>query len=45
MRVGVAPPLPFGTPRLRGTHGCQRMGAGAVGDAMPDGADTGVDVQ
>jgi len=43
-RVTVASePLP--TRRVRGIQGSQRLGHRAVGDASPDGADTGVDVQ
>jgi len=44
VRVGVASPLGR-RPRVRGIHGCQRSSSPAVGEATPDGADTGVDVQ
>ncbi len=43
-RVTVAS-APFRTSRVRGSHGSHRFGHRAVGDAPPDGADTGVDVQ
>ena len=36
-------PLP--TWRVRGSQGSHRLGHRAVGEAPPDGADTGVDVQ
>ena len=44
VRVTVAS-LFVPTSRVRGSQGCHRFGHRAVGDAPPDGADTGVDVQ
>jgi len=44
VRVGVAPPAQPAR-RVRGSHACQRTARPPVADAMPDGADTGVDVQ
>jgi hypothetical protein len=41
----VAPPAPRPARRVRGSHGCHRTLQPAVAEAMPDGADTGVDVQ
>jgi hypothetical protein len=32
-------------PRVRGIHACHCCGPSAVADALPDGADTGVEVQ
>jgi hypothetical protein len=44
VRVAVASAA-VPTSRVRGSQACQRFGHAAVGDAPPDGADTGVDVQ
>jgi hypothetical protein len=44
MRVAVTS-APAPAPRVRGSQACHRFGRSAVGDALPDGADTGVDVQ
>jgi len=44
VRVTVAS-LPVPTSHVRGSQACHRFGHRAVGDAPPDGADTGVDVQ
>jgi hypothetical protein len=44
VRVGVAS-SPRRRPRVRGTHGYQLIRRPAVAEAVPDGADTGVEVQ
>ncbi|HET7171478.1 MAG TPA: hypothetical protein VFI18_07570 [Gaiellales bacterium] len=44
LRVGVASAL-RPRPRVRGTQGCQLVWRPAVAEAVPDGADTGVEVQ